>query len=114
MAMGRIARFALLAIRLGLGTFLLFWTTLVAGIIGQLAFGHVPFGTRCLLVLLSLFFALQAYAVCRILLFRSRPPRPVLLWPPPGPPPDWPVGTLVPAPPSGSPPTLAEAQALPR
>jgi hypothetical protein len=73
MLLKRIMKFVMLAIRLGLGIVLVFCTTLVAGIGGQLSFGHhLPIGTRLVFVLLSLFFALQSYAVCRILIFRRR------------------------------------------
>jgi len=73
MALARVTEFALAAIRLGLGIVLFFLTTLLAGIIGKFSFEpHVPFGTRCLLVLLSLSFVLQSYAACRILLFRRK------------------------------------------
>jgi hypothetical protein len=113
MALGRTTRLAVLIIRLSLGIVLLFCTTLIGGVSGQLAFSHVAFAKRCLFVLLSLFFALQAYAVCRILLFRRRAGAAVSFSSPPGLPPDWFGGALVPAPPSGPHPTLAAAEEIP-
>ena len=110
----RLKKFVLIASRLSLGIVLVFCTSLVAGMIGQLAFGHrVPLATRFQLVLASLFFAAQTYAAFRILIFRRRV-GPDSHFRPPGGSPGWPLGIPVPVRPSGPWLVRAAAEAVPR
>jgi hypothetical protein len=110
----RVTQIAMLAGRLALGFVLVFCTTFVAGLIGKLSLERgVPLGSRLLLVLLSLFFALQSYAVFRILIFRRRVGRSSFNFRPPGASPDWPLGKPVPVRPPGPWLVRAAAQALP-
>jgi len=111
----RVIEFALVAGRLALGATLLFWTTLLTCLIGKLALERaVPLGSRLLLALVSLLFAIQAYFAFRILILRRRGGRSRPNFrPPPGGPPAWPIGVPVPVRPRGPWLVRAAAQAIP-
>lgn len=116
MLLRRLRKFALLAIRVTIGLVLFYCTALLAGVIGQFAFERdVPFGTRSVLFLVSLFFALQACMIYRILIFRRRARGTGSDFKPPGspPPPGWPIGVPVPVRPPGPWLLRAASQPLP-
>jgi len=111
----RMTKIALRIIRLSLGVVLFFCTILIAGIIGQFSLDHsLPLGTRFLVLFISLCFALQSYAVCRILIIRGRARRIGPNFEPPTAPPGWLVGVPVPVRPRGPWLVRAAAQAMPR
>lgn len=108
-------KFALLVIRLSIGVALFFFTTLAAAIVGQVSFDHgLPLGTRFLALFVSLCFALQSYAVCRIVIVQWCARRTGPNFRPPAAPPAWPIGVPVPVRPRGPWLVRAAAQPIPR
>src|SRR5262245_55598287 len=100
-----------LVFRVSLGLVLLLATSALSALCVASSVLPLGLGNPCVGGLLALFFALQACAVWRILLFRrdGQCRRVLPFWFPPGGPPGPTAGALVPAPPRRGPPTLSAA-----